>query len=625
MHRHAAFVAALLLAASACNSDAPPDRSNTPPPSGAITQIPPPTTTVATVSSTGEPSAGPTPTGLSATTIPPPIKPDPGFVLRYATLGPVDMRSNPFAAADTGAFPDEFAAHLYRLLPPAFTLIPELAADDEPPQGESDNGQWVIRVELNEGLTWSDGAPIDAFDVQFTFDDLVRFGDPGNHGWEVQDPRGDADLVSVTAIDRRTVEYRFTSRPTLVRWQFGIATASILPAEYWAFEFSTLADGRESEPDLGLDAPSAGGYRFETVVGGAWRWAAVDGWWNSGAEYAVFDNGAVTYRNARLGIQETYGGTPTGEVRHSWTEGPYAAEVHWQAYNDQPEAIFAITDLREADMVVGGVELGSDFAVGTSAVAVSRTETLVSLVFDPSHPALGTPLLRRAVSCFFLLDFLITNVLQEGVIRSGWVPPEYGVWASDTLDDPCPVAEQSKVDEGIALMLEAGWAWDSPPVNDRDGSIGPGDGLHHRDDLSLVIVIVTPKTSDDPAMASVGLWIEGWLDAIGFDAHVEQGDLADHPDWDIAIVADQVPLPPRPLAGEDIELDLSHLEASTIATAAARWISERARIQADAFAIPLYVPRHVDLSSRRLAFPYPSVVGGYDPAGVATALRTFDN
>ena len=435
MRSRLAFVVALALLATACTGSDSTVMTTT-----AAADVPTTTgisiTPLPTIGHQAPDTTVPAPPSDPPVTLPPLIEPDPDFVLRYATPGPVDMRSNPFAQADTGDFPEVFAAHLYRVLPPTFTLIPELAADDEPPPTVFDGTGWVVTVTLNEGLTWSDGNPIDAFDVQFTFEDLVRFGDPADLGWVVEDPYGTADLVSVTALDDETVKFRFSGHPTIDRWHFGIATASILPEHYWGFTFSTLAEGNEQNADLGLDAPSAGGYRFGSVApDDEWRWEAVDGWWNSGAEYTVFENGAVTYRAPSLEIDETYAGTGAGAQRASWTEGPYAGEVVWFDAGDNAAAGHAV-DSGDADLLVGGYRPG--FSLGPplehGVLLPTTTARLTSIIYNPSASSFSNAELRRGMPCFISVSFLLENVLQGVALRSGWADMDVASWTTPQLE-----------------------------------------------------------------------------------------------------------------------------------------------------------------------------------------------
>lgn len=633
MPRRAAIPALLLLAAACTGGEeaGPSPTSSTPQPPEST--APPPATSQPDPATAAPPPQ--TTTRPEPIEIPPsPIVPDPGFVLRYAVPGPVDMRSNPFAPRSDGGFPSVFAAHLYRVLPPTFTLIPALATDDEPPPTEFDGTGWAATVELNRGLTWSDGDPIDAFDVQFTFEDLVRFGDPDEFGWVVEDPRGTADLVSVTALDDYTVRITFSARPTIDRWQFGVATASILPEHYWSFIFSTLAPGNEAEPELGLDAPSAGGYRFGPApAAGEWTWEAVTDWWGSAAEYTVFDSGAVAYRNQRLGIDEVHGGEPTAEVIASWTEGPYAGRIEWRDLGDMNAALFAVSQGR-ADVVTDGLDaalvLTPSSSVGRALRARGTDGRLRSLVFSPDSVVFSSSTMRIAAACFVQAPFLLDNVMQGKAVPTGWAPQLARAWSNgEVATDPCPASGTRRAQMGLESMRAAGWSWEvEPVVAEQVGQVVlPGaEGLAHAEDTSTALVIVAPHESVDEKAATTSLWLEKWLEEVGFEVEVVRpAPGAEGPsEWDIAVARADFAVPPLPLLHPSADFDWGHLMASSVTTAREAWTRTVDELAAAALAMPLFTALFDNAVSPDLELPYTETAGGLDAAVIATALRPVE-
>jgi len=529
------------------------------------------------------------------------------------------MRSHPFASSDGGAFPREFAAHLFRTLPPTLTLVPELAAEDEPPPAEFDGSSWVIRVQLNNGLTWSDGEPIDAFDVEYTFDEAVRLGAADDLGWAVADPNGPADLLSVTAVDAATVDIRFSGPPGIDRWHFGVATAAILPEHYWLFTFADRAEGRERDSDLGMTAPSAGGYRLDKATAdGGWTWAAVDSWWNAGAEYTVYEDGTVVYRNSLLGIDKVYGGPAEGPVAAAWVEGPYAGSIRWQPVAKGRSPGTLVPEL--ADLVDGGQGRNSGTPVPAGAIGfVSRMPTVTSIVFNPSAPALANPLTRRAIACLLDPSVAADEIVGAGSVRSGWDSGN-GRWHDAAPDDPCMAGEDNRRDIATALLTEAGWSR-------GDGAVAPASetnrGLSHRNGLSAMLILVTPGSAGDPGKAATALWAEMVLEAAGFEVLILEGDatLLDVVEWDLAVVAQSTGPIPRPYLAETIDPAVRHLETGTLAEALAIWAVGRSTITRQALAMPLYALTTVDLVRAALTLPYETAVGGLDPAAMATSIQ----
>ena len=570
-----------------------------------------------------EPSRGPRDSASTSSTSPAAVTVAPGaidagFTLRFAAPDPVLMRSNPFAPADGGAFPEVFAAHLYRLLPPSLTLVPELAADDDPPPGFRDRDGWIVSVDLNEGLTWSDGEPIDAFDVEYTFQDLTLLGTPEDLGWAITDPRGSADLISVTAVGRYTVEYRFTERPTVDRWHYGVATASILPEHYWVFTFADQLAGTEANPALGMSAPSAGGYRFDRVVpGGTWMWQAVEGWWNSGAAYTAYANGSVSYRNPTLGIDEVYGGPQDGAVVASWTEGPYARAVAWQPSGRPIEAVTS----GRADLFTRVPLSIEPNPASPSAQVVTPSFVLTSVLFNPEHPALGSAGTRGAVACFVSVAAL-TQILDGTVAdgQRGWLPPDLPGWGNADPTDPCPFAGEARFDMGMIRMRAEGWLWHVEPIFQGGFDIEAGGGLDQPDAPGVTLRVFAPHPDTNPAGATVGVWIEKWLSAVGFDVDLATGSPGQGSAWDIAVVDMNVGVPPIPLLADRESRPLAHLAAASAADARRIWPLVSADLRASALAIPLFRRAIGDFVSADVSLPYAPIIGGIDPAIVASSM-----
>ena len=147
---------------------------------------------------------------------------------------------------------------LYGSAFPSYTVVPSLAADVEPPLGAASGDNWVIDVNLRQGLVWSDGSPITANDVAFTFNavkglqmggnwfsllPLAREDDP-----DTEENEGAEGLISVEAIDDYTVRYTWSSQPGLAQWQFGAAQAAVFSEAHWDRTLPAPATPANSTP-----------------------------------------------------------------------------------------------------------------------------------------------------------------------------------------------------------------------------------------------------------------------------------------------------------------------------------------------------------------------------------------
>lgn len=115
---------------------------------------------------------------------------------------------------------------LYRIDPASGSLVPELAeAMATPTRGESG---WSVTVELNDSFAWSDGEPITADDIVFTFETVRDAGLGGS--WATAFPE------SVSGIEARgphSVHILFSKRPNLSDWPHAVGTAPLMAEHVW--------------------------------------------------------------------------------------------------------------------------------------------------------------------------------------------------------------------------------------------------------------------------------------------------------------------------------------------------------------------------------------------------------
>ncbi|MGH8947218.1 MAG: ABC transporter substrate-binding protein, partial [Acidimicrobiia bacterium] len=116
---------------------------------------------------------------------------------------------------------------LYAIDPVSNALTPEVAGS-APVLPTWDRDGWRVRIDLDEDLSWSDGRPVTAADVAFTFETVRRLGLEG--GWAVSYPDEIAEVVAESPTELRI---EFASRPGLGLWPHGVGLAPIMPAHVW--------------------------------------------------------------------------------------------------------------------------------------------------------------------------------------------------------------------------------------------------------------------------------------------------------------------------------------------------------------------------------------------------------
>ncbi|MGH8957214.1 MAG: ABC transporter substrate-binding protein, partial [Acidimicrobiia bacterium] len=148
----------------------------------------------------------------------------------WAYLDPDSSVWNAYLLVDT-------KSSLYNYSYPGIELVSDLAASADVPTGAAEGDGWAVEVAMREDATWSDGTPVTANDIAFTFATVRDLALGGN--WLSEYPLPDPespDTIGVTdvqAIDDYTVKFVFNSEPGLTVWPHGVGTASVMPAHTW--------------------------------------------------------------------------------------------------------------------------------------------------------------------------------------------------------------------------------------------------------------------------------------------------------------------------------------------------------------------------------------------------------
>ncbi|MDK2865481.1 MAG: peptide/nickel transport system substrate-binding protein, partial [Thermotogota bacterium] len=127
----------------------------------------------------------------------------------------------------------------------------------------SDN---VFRLKLRKGLTWSDGTPLTAKDVAFTFELAKKHPEiyySSMWNW----------LADVKVIDDLTLDFHF-SDPRYQEWRYNLYQIPILPEHVWSKKSKDEILTGANEPPIG-----SGPYLFETYSQDRMVYLRNDNWW----------------------------------------------------------------------------------------------------------------------------------------------------------------------------------------------------------------------------------------------------------------------------------------------------------------------------------------------------------
>lgn len=458
-----------------------------------------------------------------------------GFSYRVAIFSD-PTTDNPWAAVDTDNdvwtnYVNPDMPSLYSYQPPTYTWIPRLAADDAPPPVEADGAEFSVTVNLNEDITWTDGEVVDATDVVFTYDTVVKFGGLGGNFadlWPVSIDGSDG-IVAVEALDEFTVKITFNYDPGLAVWPFAVGIAPIYPEHFWGPLADAAVDVEAFYSNSGMSGPNGSAFTIaQREPGALWRNEAVADYWDAGSSYRVFSNGAVEYtRNANT---EVYGGDPTGEVVADYLEGPFASETVYSVYGDQNTAMLALID-GDVDFLLSplGLHRGLQQLVLAEPdldVIVNQASNFRYLAFNTRKFPMSEKSFRQAIACRIDREFMADTVLGGSTIAvNSLVPPGDSFWYNPDLRPLCDgQSAQQRFESALGILKEAGWTWDVEPawnIANRD-VIPKGEGMKGPDGIPVEpLTMYAPGPEYDPLRSTYALWIEEWAVEFGIPLQAE--------------------------------------------------------------------------------------------------------
>lgn len=498
-------------------------------------------------------------------------EPTEGFAYTIAIFSD-PTTDNPWAAFDTENdvwtnYVNPDGAALYTYQGPTYTLVPGIAEDDSPPELVADGDNWSVTVTLRDDVRWSDGEAIDANDVAFTFNTVAKYDGLGGNfpaSWPMareddastEEDESSNGVLSVEAVDDMTVKITFNFEAGLAVWPFQVGVAPVFPEHFWGpiVDANDTFEGLYAESGLGY--PNAGAFNStEWEPGAFWRNTAIADYYDKGAQYTVYDNGAVEYTNAG-GETEVWGGEAGGEVVSSYTEGPFASDVTFSLYSDQNAAVLALTD-GSVDFLLNplGLQRGLQQLVLSEPelnVIVNEQNGYRYLAFNTRKFPMNDVAFRQAIACRIDKEFMANTVLGGSAIAANsQVPPGNSFWANPDLAGTCDgQSEQERFESAKQILIDGGYTWTTEPIWDEANRdvVPQGQGLAGPDGTAVpAMELLAPGPGYDPLRATYSLFIEQWATDLGvpvtanptgFTVIVDQvfaeGDAAS--EWDMYIL-----------------------------------------------------------------------------------------
>ncbi len=401
-----------------------------------------------------------TTTVASTTTSPQPFDYRIGMTRDVATL-------NPWASWSETADPwttyvlERTVASLYAPLPDRPQVEARLATDALPEPVESADGQW--EVELGIAGRWSDGTPLTAEDMVFTFATVRRFGLGGQ--WAEWFPA----QVSAMTVSGDRVRIVFSQRPGLAVWPYGPGVAPIQPAHFWKERIGSITTAEQLSRLDPTGLPSAGA--FEIV--------------------ARSEGASITL--------EPYPEWP------GWVIPPEIASVTFVVFESIEAGLAAVED-GSVDVVIDPEGFDHDIQVEPPlARMVSETNGFRFLAFNLARPVTSNRGFREAGAILAAATRPAGAELGGGVTLSTldhrWYDADASVSPDEDLSDP------------VAVLEESGFGWEVKPTDTL-----PGSGLVLDGEPVRTLEILVPV--EDPVRLAHVRAIAERLTHLGFDIQV---------------------------------------------------------------------------------------------------------
>jgi ABC-type transport system substrate-binding protein len=363
------------------------------------------------------------------------------------------------------------------------TLEPELSQGDAKPTWDGDG--WRVRVDLTQELSWSDGEPVTADDVVFTFETVRKLELGGS--WADSYP---GVIESIEADDDYSLRIEFAQRPDLSVWPHGIGLAPVMPEHVWA--------------DIVAEKTAKDLYAM------------------SGAQDVSGGPLTLVSTSDVLIVSSANDGYPA--------ETPDTVEYH--VYETEADLVAAVgADEIDSLLTPKGVtkeQLATIEGNESVAVMTNPAHGIRYLGFNLTREPMSNIAFRSALALMLDREQLAETVPQSGQAAWSMVPSANGQWF-DT-DAEAENRERyagdlgGRIDEAVADLTAAGYAWTKPPSVGSDGALVAGEGLTIGNRPPQPLTILTPGDEYDTARPLYVQHIADTLDILGFDTRPVETD-----------------------------------------------------------------------------------------------------
>jgi ABC-type transport system substrate-binding protein len=413
---------------------------------------------------------------------------------------------------------------LYATAMPGIELAADLAASTDVPVGAQEGDGWAIEVPMREDAVWSDGSPITANDFAFTFATVRDLALGGNwlSSYPLPDPENPAaiGLTDVSAVDDYTVRFVFNQQPGLSIWPHGVGKAPVMSEEAWG---DVVEEAKTSE-DPAAALYAASGTEHDLASGPM--------------NFVERQEGAFARNEANAEYYDSGLAVSSGGV--DYTVGPYAQEATFSVYGGQDAAVLALK-ADEVDYLLNslGMQRGLLAQVQDDpnlTAVVNPTNGFRYLAFNLREEPMSIPAFRDALALMIDKEFMANNVLQGAAFPLYATLPEgntkwYNPEAAEAIAAPyVGKTIQERLEGAVQILKDAGFTWETEPSIplDEEGNplnaVNNGVGIMYNGVPVRPLEILAPGPGYDPLRATYSIWIETWLNQLGFEAEANPTD-----------------------------------------------------------------------------------------------------
>ena len=372
---------------------------------------------------------------------------------------------------------------LYTLDPSDGSLRPEFAADEAVPIAEEQG--WSVTIPLNKTLAWSDGEPITAGDMVFTFETARALGLGGS--WAEAFPNS---ISTMSAIDDFQLRIEFADRPTLGVWPHGPGFAPIMPAHVWR----PLLDGLEQAELYALGGTA-------DVGGGPLALATIT------------DSLIKSVANP---------GYPSANT-------PDVVEYH--IYKDESDAVVALGE-GHIDSILspkGLTDAHLDLLPADSPVIVetSPANGIRYLGFNLNRAPMSDPAFRSSLALLLDREGLAASNPSGGSVAHSFVSESNPRWfdPEETADNAVRYQGELgfRLEKALNGLREAGYSWTVAPTVDGQVVVA-GTGLEIWGLVPAPLTILTSGDAYDSSRPLYAAEIAETLGWLGFEVRPVETD-----------------------------------------------------------------------------------------------------